>query len=162
MRTKTLLLTAALSAAGLATSMAQVYSVNIVGYVNLNIPVGYSMIANQLNATPDNTVINLMPTPPNLTTVYKFDPTSALFSSADYTDGAWEGDLTITANPGEGIFIYTPAAFTQTFVGEVQLVSDHALPNGFSIVSSVIPQSGALDTVLNYIPGNLDTVYQFN
>ena len=34
MRTKTLLLTAALCAAGIATSKAQVYSVNAVGYVN--------------------------------------------------------------------------------------------------------------------------------
>ena len=35
MRTKTLLLTAALTAAGALTSMAQVYSINIVGYINL-------------------------------------------------------------------------------------------------------------------------------
>ena len=46
MRTKTLLLTAALSAAGIATSMAQVYSANAVGYVNKLIPTGFSMIAN--------------------------------------------------------------------------------------------------------------------
>src|SRR5690349_19984282 len=38
MRTKTLLLTAALTAAGALSSLAQVYSVNIVGYVNQ--PVG--------------------------------------------------------------------------------------------------------------------------
>src|SRR5437762_6047984 len=37
MRTKTLLLTAALTAAGALTSMAQVYSVNVVGYVTQTI-----------------------------------------------------------------------------------------------------------------------------
>ena len=46
MRTKTLLLTAALAAAGVVSSMAQVYSVNSVGYVNLTLPNGFSMIAN--------------------------------------------------------------------------------------------------------------------
>ena len=74
MRTKTLLLTAALTAAGALTSMAQVYSVNIVGYINLSIPRGFSMIANQLNATPDNTLETLMPTMPEGTIIYKFNP----------------------------------------------------------------------------------------
>jgi hypothetical protein len=64
MRTKTLLLTAALSAAGIATSMAQnVYSVNMVGYINKTMPKGLSMIANQLNASPNNKVTTLFGTP---------------------------------------------------------------------------------------------------
>src|SRR5205807_10156947 len=110
MRTKTLLLTAALSAAGLVTSMAQVYSVNIVGYINLNIPVGYSMIANQLNASPDNTIVNLIPTPPEGTFIYKYFTDGSGFHSADFADGAWEGETTLTANPGQGVFIYMPTA----------------------------------------------------
>src|SRR2546423_31817 len=65
MRTKTLLLTAVLGAAGIATSLAQsVYSINAVGYVNLTVPIGYSMIANPLNA-PTNTLSNLIASPPN-------------------------------------------------------------------------------------------------
>src|SRR5258707_15596446 len=59
MRTKTLFLTAAFSAAGMATSMAQtVYSVNIVGYINLPIVHGLSLVANQLNASPNNSVVS--------------------------------------------------------------------------------------------------------
>ena len=73
MRTKTLLLTAALTAAGVATSMAQVYSVNMVGYINQSIPQGFSMIANQLNASPDNKVTTLLPAPPASTSVFKFN-----------------------------------------------------------------------------------------
>ena len=46
MRTKTLLLTAALSAAGIASSMAQVYSVNAVGYVNTPLVTGFNLISN--------------------------------------------------------------------------------------------------------------------
>ena len=61
MRTKALLLGAAVGAIGLATSMAQVYSVNIVGYVNTTIPTGFSIICNPLNATGGNTIGNVMP-----------------------------------------------------------------------------------------------------
>src|SRR6266853_2824813 len=111
MRTKTLLLTAALSAAGALTSMAQVYSVNIVGYVNLPIPVGFSMIANQLNNSANNQLATLIPTPPNASFFYKFN--GAGYTVDDYTDGAWEGDTsgTMTMNPGEGLWVYTTVAF---------------------------------------------------
>ena len=48
MRTKALLLTAALGLASVATSMAQaVYSVNVVGYINLTMKPGFNLVANQ-------------------------------------------------------------------------------------------------------------------
>ena len=47
MRTKTLLLTAVLGIASAASSMAQaVYSVNVVGYVNLTLKRGFNAVAN--------------------------------------------------------------------------------------------------------------------
>jgi hypothetical protein len=168
MRTKTLLLTAALGAAGVATSMAQVYSVNMVGYINKQIPVGFSMIANQLNNTPDNKVTTLLPAPPNGTTVYKFNGSG--YDVIQYL-GAWEGDdLNMTLNPGEGAFIGTTTAFNNTFVGEVVLTSSVPLRQGFSVISSVLPQSLPLtaatpgagaNTHLNFPVQNGDTVYQF-
>src|SRR6266851_4855036 len=52
MRTKTLVLTAAISAAALATSMAQVVSVNAVGYVRVTVAAGnLQLLANPLNQT---------------------------------------------------------------------------------------------------------------
>jgi len=49
MRTKTAVLTAAALAAGALSSMAQnVYSLNVVGYINLSMASGYSLVANQL------------------------------------------------------------------------------------------------------------------
>jgi hypothetical protein len=163
MRTKTLLLTAALSAAGALTSMAQVYSINIVGYVNLSIPQGFSMIANQLNNSANNQLQTLFPAPPNASFFYKFNGIS--YAIDDFTDGAWEGDTsgTMTMNPGEGIFINATAPFTATFVGEVQLSSSTPVAHGFNIVSSAIPQQGFLDTDLGYgTPGNAEFTYQFN
>jgi hypothetical protein len=55
MRTKTLLLSAALGALSSASLMAQVYSLNAVGYINVSCLGGasgaYTLIANQLNTT---------------------------------------------------------------------------------------------------------------
>jgi hypothetical protein len=178
MRTKTLLLTAALTAAGLATSMAQVYSVNMVGYINQSIPAGYSMLANHLNNTPNNLVTTLFPTPPDGTTVYKFDPASGGYEIAQYIDPAsggtgWEGVTTMTLGPGEGCFFQSPSAFTHTFVGEVQLASTLNVNAGYQIVSSVLPQSLPLQGAANdgvpaapvglgYTPGDGDTVYRYD
>jgi hypothetical protein len=167
MRTKTLLLTAVLGVATVATSLAQaVYSVNIVGYINKNLPVGYSMVANQLNASPDNKVSTLFTAGAvEGLTVYKFNGTG--YDQVAFVDSAWEGVTGMTLSPGEGVFIYSPSAVTVTFVGEVQLASSVAVPTGFSIISSVIPQKGPLDGAttaggLGFPIGEGDTVYQYN
>src|SRR5262245_48462452 len=58
MRTKTLLLTAAALTAGVLSSFAQssnVYSVNVVRYINITVPAGgYSFVANQLTNAGNN------------------------------------------------------------------------------------------------------------
>jgi hypothetical protein len=166
MRTKTLLLTAALSAIGLTASMAQsVFSVNAVGYVNVEIPEGFSMIANPLD-TSANTVPELFS---NVTangfTVYKFDSGAGQYIVNSLLFGSWT-DASMTLNPGEGAFVLNPAgagAVTVTFVGEVRQGDlSHAIPAGFSIQSSEVPQSGQLDTELGFPVDNGTTVYRFN
>jgi hypothetical protein len=144
MRTKTLLLTAAAIAVGITASQAQVYSVNAVGYVNKNVPVGYSMIANPLNTT-NNTIASLIPTAPNFCNLLKWNGTS--FDVATYVFGAWDTPA-VTLNPGEGAFINTDTAFTITFVGEVMqgnLVNP--VPAGYSIRSSQVPQTGGANAL---------------
>jgi hypothetical protein len=178
MRTKTLLITAALCAAGAATSMAQVYSVNMVGYINQTLPSGFSMVANQLNASPDNKVTTLMPTPPVNTTAYKFNRASQTYDSMVYAgpgfgwdDGGTGVAATMTANPGEGIFLFVdpaeaPTGFPVTFVGEVQLSSTVPVETGFQIVSSVLPQSLPLEGVppagLGFVPSAGDVIYRYD
>lgn len=165
MRTKTLLLTAALTAAGTLASMAQVYSVNMVGYINLQIPQGFSMIANQLNNGSLNQLAELIPAPPNNSMFFKYKPASGTYDIDSFVDGAYEGDTagTMTMNAGEGIWINAMAAFTATFVGEV--VTGHSELNvvpGYSIISSVIPQQGFIDTDLGYgVPNNGSQFYQW-
>jgi hypothetical protein len=168
MRTKTLLLTAALAAAGAATSMAQaVYSVNMVGYMNVSIPQGFSMVANHLNASPDNKVTTLLPAPPDNTTVSKFDRINGGYITITYIGGGvWEGDdLTMTLGPGEGGFIGTDAAFTPTFVGEVPIGVPVTVYRGFSIISSALPQTGRLDGAppgLQFPVGENDSISRFD
>lgn len=149
-----------MSAAGLATSVAQtVYSVNAVGYVNLAIPAGFSIIANPLVASA-NTIAALFPSVPENTTIYKFSAPN--FSINSFEFGAW-GNPAQTLVPGEGAFINAASAFTNTFVGEVSAGNlTNAIPQGFSIRSSQVPQAGLLTADLKYTPAEEDTVYRFN
>ena len=146
MRTKALLLSAALLAAGLTTSTAQsVYSVNAVGYVNVTLPASYSMIANPLNTT-NNTIGSLITDFPLFGNLLKWNGTS--FDTATWTGASWD-QPNITLNPGEGAFVNPGAAFTLTFVGEVMQGSlANPIPAGYSVRSSQVPQSGGLGSVL--------------
>jgi hypothetical protein len=168
MRTKTLLLTAAFAAASVATSMAQVYSVNAVGYVNISIPIHptasatFALISNPLNGT-NNLLSTILPAPPEGTSVYLFRGGS--FEIRGYSFGAWDGESTI--NHGEGFFVgLDPAApnpTVLTFVGEVpQGTLNNPIPVGFSLRASIVPQAGALQGNLGLVPSEGDTVYKFN
>jgi hypothetical protein len=177
MRTKTLLLTAALTAAGLASSMAQVYSVNAVGYVNAPIPGAnqLAILANPLKGT-NNSVSTVIPTAPDGFTIYRFDAAVQNYRDAiTYFDGI--GWLSTDPDPqlpvGEGFWMQNPAAATTlTFVGEVAQGADSngiQLQGGnrLSLVASAVPQSARLGTPA--APGTLafpaadgDTVYQFD
>ncbi|HOP98077.1 MAG TPA: hypothetical protein PLH97_00315 [Verrucomicrobiota bacterium] len=140
MRTKTLLLSAAALVAGLASSVAQsnVYSVNVVGYVNQPMPTGFRIIANPLDA-PTNTLNALLSSAPSGTQLYKWNGSG--YTSSTKLGANWIPDLTLV--PGEGAFINVTTTFTNTWVGEV-LQGDltNALPAGLSLVGSMVPQAG--------------------
>jgi hypothetical protein len=162
MRTKTLILTAALGTAFMASSMAQVYSVNAVGYVNLEVPVGFSMIANPLDAGEgNNTVGVLLDAAPVGTTVYKFE--GGTYNINNKLPVWQQPDMSLM--PGEGVFIQNKTAepFTITFVGEVmQGTLNNDIPEGFSIQSSMVPQAGELDADLGWPSEAGDTIYVFD
>jgi len=182
MRTKTLLLTAALSAAGLLPSMAQVFSVNAVGYVNVTIPAGgYAILANPLNGNPDNSVNTILPLPADSSydgaNIYRFNPaTQSYRETMSYVTGpGWlagdPADLIIA--PGEGFFFQNVAgtALNLTFVGEVPAGSPthNAVVGGnkYSIRSAVVPKGGRLGWEglagsLEFPADDGDNVYVFN
>jgi hypothetical protein len=171
MRTKTLLLTAAISAVALTGAVAQstnVYSANIVGYVNYVNPPGYRMIANPLNST-NNSVANIFANPPDYLSVFKRNAAGTGFDGATYDPDipGWSNP-TLTLSPGEGGFIFVPGAvnYTNTFVGEVVLNSTNGVPSGYSIRGSVVPQSGGIQTVLSFPVSlsdtNSTTIFRYN
>jgi hypothetical protein len=174
MRTKTLLLTAALSAAGLASSMAQVYSVNAVGYVNTTIPAGkQAILVNPLNGT-NNNINTIIPLPNNA----GYDSANNRFKDPLewFDDFGWfsatEDNPAI--NPGEGFFFRNAAStpLTLTFVGEVPQGSlSYPVPgnNRLGFAGSQVPQAAPLgDTTINSAnslqfpadPG--DAVFRYN
>jgi hypothetical protein len=154
MRTKALLLAAAFAAAGVSTSVAQVYSVNAVGYVNVVAPQGYSMVSNPLNAGPGNNTIgklfaNITPSIPAGSAIVLFDNSTGTYKTITYSSftQSWgtAADSAIEILPGNGVFFRNQSStgpVTITFVGEVMqgnLVNP--LPLGFSIKANQVPQA---------------------
>ena len=165
MRTKTLLLAAALTAAGIASIQAQsnVYSVNVVGYVNVTVPAnGFALIANPLNST-NNTLGSLIPSAPVNTLFYKYNAGYTTYQFDEF-DLAWAPNGNATLAPGEGGFVrnVTGTPLTITFVGEVlQGAQTNAVPAGYSIRSSKIPQTGLITTDLAFPAAPNDLVYKY-
>lgn len=154
---KRFLLAGALSLAGAAALTAQtVTSINAVGYANVTIPAGFSMIANPLN-TSANTLNSLLPGSQFGDTIFKW--TGTAFSISTYL-GSWSPDLSL--NPGEGAFIYVGQAQTNTFVGEVLTGSlTNAVPAGFSMRASQVPQQLGL-SAMSFPADFGDTVFMWN
>jgi hypothetical protein len=166
MRTKALLLTAALGFAGVATSMAQaVYSVNVVGYINLTMKPGFNLVANQLKASPNNKLDSVLPAAPLESQVLKFvsgNYTTDISDGSTWIDNATGVPSTTTVAPGEGFFFFNPAATdsSATLVGEVTTGNGLNVPlaAGFNLVSSIVPQQIAL-TAANGFPQALEVQY---
>jgi hypothetical protein len=159
-----MIVTALLVAAGITTSTAQaVYSVNIVGYINKSLPHGLTLIANQLNASPDNKVQTIFGTPPNSLTVSKFNPTAGNFDQAAFdTEGGWSDLTSMVLNPGEGAFVDNSGdPYTLTLVGEVKLSSTVNIHPGLDTYSSVIPQSGPISSLGFPTPTAIISVFKF-
>jgi hypothetical protein len=171
MRTKTLLLSAAALAAGLLSSIASssnVYSVNIVGYVNKPGGLGFTPMSNPLIANISNSASNVIDNASGQQdgnalyiwngfgfTVYLFDSSSP----SGYTDVGANPVAPPTLTPGTG-FLYNNqvASNTLTYVGQVtgvvtndpHLIADLTLPAspGNQLIASPIPIGGRLITDL--------------
>ena len=147
--------------------MAQVYSVNAVGYINKTIYPGFNLIANQLIQS-NTTLQALIPNPPADTLVYKFTPGSGFqIRQFDATFG-WDLDPDLNLTPGSGIFVKNPSnvvggpAFTITFVGDVPTGSQSVpIVNGLNLIASIIPQAGLISTQLLFPAEADDQVFQF-
>jgi hypothetical protein len=167
MRTKTLLLTAMLGVAGIVSSYAQnVYSVNVVGYHTVTIVNDYDMFANQMDDGAGNLAVNLIPTAPIGTIIYKYNPVSGGYATLTRIPTGWlPATSTMTLAPGEGAWVKKPVSsptLTFTFTGEV-LEGDLTNPIGvgYDIYSAMVPQEGGIVSIHGYTASTGDIVYEF-
>lgn len=169
----------AIGAAGIASSMAQVYSANAVGYVNLTLQAGFNLAANPLNGT-NNNLNTILPLPDSAdgTVIFRYNAASQSYNNSItwFTGFGWftsdPNPNALVVNPGEGFFIKPsgPTPLTVTFVGEVPQgnLSNPLLGNNyFAIVSSQVPQALPLGSTgeantLNFPAFEGDVVFLFN
>jgi hypothetical protein len=177
MRTKVLIGLAALAAGAITATAQNVYSLNVVGYVNLPLVEGFNLVANQLDADgtgTNNTVAGVFST--NLpagqpgTSVYLWDPSALTYSVATYatTKGVDKWNTDLKWNPGQGAWVSIPTGKGPVTVTTVGTVLQGALANsnipaagGFTIVASQIPIAGGL-TNLNLMGLEGDVVYAWD
>jgi len=180
---KTLLIAAAALTAGVITSQAQVYSQNIVGYVNIPLTSGQiQVVSPALDADgtgTNNTISTVFANGAPGDTVYVFN--GAGYDTLNYlgvsrsihTAGWYNGNTGLlnnnySINPGVAVFYSPGQNETNTQVGTV--LQGTNLPNayvsqtagGISLVSSIVPIGGGVGSALGYtgVPG--DVIYIFN
>jgi len=160
MRTKALVAAAAAVAAGVVSTMAQsnVYSLNVVGYVNTTCTGGgkYTAVCNPLNTT-NNTLAGVFGGAgvglPAGSQVLKWNTGTGDFDTFNKTGFGvgWSpsGGATASFAPGEGALVYVVNAnYTNTFVGEVlQGNLTNSLIAGYQFVSDKVPESGPVNTL---------------
>jgi hypothetical protein len=180
---KTLLIAAAALAAGVISSQAQVYSQNIVGYVNQVVPVNFSVINNPLDNSVGNAATNLFDCfsgNNDGTILYYWNGTG--FTQVAFASGSPSGFVnaataavvpTPILNPGTGYYINNQNfAFTNTFVGTVHVdgagVSTNVVGvttnsigtlHTYVFISSKLPVGGGISSALglsNDSNGDLD------
>jgi hypothetical protein len=183
MRTK-VLIAAAVLAASLASSMAQnVYSLNVVGYVNVTLPTHqFTAVANPLDASMGGTVAtgNDMTNLFNVNTMVGLANGSSIAqfvsSANDYATAIgyvaltkkWAGNFSMP--PGKAALYFNNGASDSvvTFTGQVPQGSYNVATLGshqFSLVGSPVPIGGNITnstTVLGLVPANGDSVATFN
>jgi len=146
-------------------AQSNVYSLNVVGYVNKTFKNGYYvLVSNPFNAAT-NDLASILPTPPDNTQIYRWNATAQDLDSTVPTyssfQGKWVPNLVI--NPGEGFFVVGGSDFTNTFVGDVpqgNLTNSVSGNGNFSAIAAVVPVGGSITNVLGgYIPTDNDQIY---
>jgi hypothetical protein len=148
-------------------AQSNVYSLNVVGYVNKSFQqFAFAMVSNPLQGSSNN-LSAIIPNPPDGTAVYTWnvglqdlDATIPTF----ITGTGWSPNSTIAA--GQGFFVAAGDNFTNTFVGEVRQGADAISLVGnlaFEAIGSVPAIGGSLTNVMkNYAATDGDALFFWN
>jgi len=175
MRTKALICAAGLIAAGAATCLAQgnVYSLNVVGYINADITNSSRLtLVNTPLTRPDlsgNYAITNIVDPggttlPDGTRVYTFTGGSFATATKSSITHTWGAAANTQLPNGSGYFILNSRTtnFTVTYVGEVpQGAINQNFGAGLTLVGSAVPRSGYLAD-LGAVAVNGNRVYRYD
>jgi hypothetical protein len=146
---KTLLIAAAALVAGVVSSQAQVYSANIVGYVNSSCPANALVLLSNPLDDGTNQANDLLASLPNKSSIQVWNGTG--FTLIGKTSSGFAGNPALPV--GTGFFVKSTSNFTNTFVGNVVPApggnsSSNALPaNTLVLVGSQLPVSGTFNDV---------------
>lgn len=167
MKVKSMVIAASLGLLGAITAAAQTgFSTNVVGFVRVVCPPGFSIIANQLTNAAAGNITNLTGLPDG-STLYLY--ANGNFDVITYyaTPKVWSSDgSNVRTNayltPGRSAWFYNPAStnVVVTFMGDVpQGNLANPLPPQFTLASGPLPLPGTLVTNFGLVAGNGDTVY---
>jgi hypothetical protein len=176
MKINTLLIAAATLAVGAVSSQAQVYSQNVVGYVNIPLTNGYNCVVMPVDfdgTGTNNIVTSVIGTNlPNGTSILTWNSTAATFNSAN-TFGPtakipaphWTTPTAIY-NPGQGMFINCPSnSATLTIAGTVLqggLTNGYITQAGYSLIGNQFPVAGGITSTYGFVPVNGDSFLSWN
>jgi hypothetical protein len=138
-------------------------SMNVIGYVTVTMPPGFSMLANPLDA-PSNTVAELFKEWPDGTTLNKFDTRFFRLDENAIKQGKWLNSSE-KMMPGEGAIFFNPTNDYKSvsFVGELMQGNlSIPIPSGFSIRSSPVPKAGHLQDDLGFPIAEGDVIHLFD
>ena len=172
MKTKLILSMAAVGALSLASASADVTSVNVVGFVNVNLKTGFNLLSNPLASTNGTeTVATVLPSLPNGSFISRWNSAAQSwgspyqFNTDDNGPVGWD-DPNQVIKAGEAFFLQVPNNVTITFVGEVRQNPAYTMTTplvlGFNFVGSQVPQAGNISSLLGYAANNNELLYQFN
>jgi len=145
-----------------------------VGFTHVTVPAdGEAIIANQLNTTNNNVSplldSQLLDGNHDGVTLYKWVNGSGYTTLTVETriNGGWSGTAATntTLNPGEAALMTNPfpSALVLTFTGALEAGDglQVSLPTGWNMVSSIVPQPGAVDTNLGLteVNGDVTEIY---
>lgn len=152
---------------------AQVYTQNIVGYINLHLYAGDNLIANQLLSGND-TLNNLFQYQiPDGSTFTKWDATQSQYLPVSTYHSATGWDINYGLTLGEGGLFHASTDFTNTFVGSVwpgfninSTLPDFGQPaindSGLFLLSCLVPLGANFYEVVGRDPSNGESVTTLN
>jgi len=145
---------------------AQVWSGNVVGYINLDLYSGNNLVANQLASSDDTLNTIFQSGVPEGSTFTEWNPSTQQYLPASVYDTTSGWSINYSWGYGQGGLFNTPTTFIYTFVGTVwpgfQINSPFVPPlvanNGAQLLACVLPIQATYYDVMGRDPQNGDSV----